>query len=132
LRRLNKNRIYKNLLAKTIKQMALTLRKGLLGTFANWSDKAGLKKQKDEILHLADMVMGTPALERLEDRLRRKPFRDAFDRIRANPFPPKVRAAVKALQHCHDNELARAYYLWKLRALRMTKDQEIGVLKIRP
>jgi hypothetical protein len=29
---------------KAIKQLALALKKGLLGSFDNWRDKAGLKK----------------------------------------------------------------------------------------
>jgi hypothetical protein len=117
---------------KAIKQLALTLKKGVLGSFDNWRDKAGLKKQKDDILNLANIVMNAPVLEKLENKLCRKPLRDAYNKIKANPRPEKVKAAIKALQHQHDKGAGHAFYLWKLRTLRDAKDKQINLLKVRP
>jgi hypothetical protein len=43
--------------------------------------------------------MNAPVLEKLENKLCRKPLRDAYNKIKANPRPEKVKAAIKALQH---------------------------------
>jgi hypothetical protein len=132
LRNLNRHAKDDKLRRKAVKQLALTLKKGVLGCFCDWRDKAGLKKQKEDILNLANIVMNAPVLEKLENKLCRKPLREAYNKIKANPRPEKVKAAIKAVQHQHDNTAARAFYLWKLRALRDAKDKQINLLKVRP
>jgi hypothetical protein len=132
VRRMQKKVHQDNLKKKVCKNLALTLKKGLLGSFDKWRDMTGLKKQKDEFLNLANIVMNAPVLEKLENKLCRKPLREAYNKIKANPRPEKVKAAIKALQHQHDNSAARAFYLWKLRCLRIVKDKQIDLLKVRP
>jgi hypothetical protein len=97
LRKLKKHAHDDALKRKVCKNLALALRKGLLGSFANWKDKAGLQKQRNEFLNLANIVMNTPLLQNLENKHGRKPLRDAFDRIKANPIPKKLKPALKAL-----------------------------------
>jgi hypothetical protein len=76
--------------------------------------------------------MNTPKLAALEKKLARKPLREAFNKIKANPMPAKLRAALKAIKHCRDNETARAFFIWRLRALSATKNSQINALKTRP
>ena len=76
--------------------------------------------------------MNTPVLARLESKLRKRPLRDALNLIKSNPMPAKLKAALKAVQHCRDNETARAFFLWKLRTLSDKKDRVIFALEKKP
>ena len=58
-----------------------------------------------------------PILNNLNVRIARKPLKEAFDKIKTNPIPPKLKAAIKALQNCRDREGNHAFFRWKLAAI---------------
>ena len=64
-----------------------------------------------------------PKLDNLENKLRRKPVRSAFNKIKANPLPRALKRAILSFKKCTNSEAARALSLWKLFALKARDDK---------
>ena len=99
-----------------MKCLKLVLRKGLQACFITWKNKTHQKKQKDDMAHAADQ-MANPIFNKLNDRVTRKPLKEAFDRIKANPMPKKLKSAVRNLQNCRERENRNGFFRWKLNIL---------------
>ena len=71
------------------------------------------------------MCFKFPTLNKLEEKLSRKPLRTAFNRIKANPIPDALGKAIRNLKNSLGHNLATAFELWKLDSLVKGKDKEI-------
>ena len=125
LRKLAKNVADSQKKSDSIKKLLFVSRSGLLRYFWDWKDKSNSISQNKYIQNQADMCFKFPTLNKLEEKLSRKPLRTAFNRIRANPIPEKLGKALRNLKNSLGHNLATAFELWKLDSLVKGKDKEI-------
>ena len=127
----NKNKIHKDKQFSQVKCMRILLRKGLQVWFNTWKNKTDEKKQKDTLAEAANQ-MNNPILRQLKDRIIRRPLKEAFDRIKANPMPKKVKSAVRNLQNCRDRETKHGFFRWKLAVITQRLKQSMDTIAKNP
>ena len=71
------------------------------------------------LIDLADGCMKVPIWKPLNDKLRRKPLREAFNRMKSQMLVPfKLRDAFALLSRYMTSETHRGFLLWKMWAIR--------------
>jgi hypothetical protein len=104
---------------------------GLTGRFRDWADKTGLHRQRDDIVKASNLCLQTPVINKLEDKLLRRPLRDAFNRIKADPSRA-VKRALLDLKLCNEGAVKRLLFYWYLNAMTGRKNDQIHSLKKHP
>jgi hypothetical protein len=75
--------------------------------------------------------MQAPVLNKLEEKLKRKPLREAFNRIKSDPTRA-VKRALLDLKLCNEGAVKRCLFYWYLNAMAERKNEQIKSLQKQP
>lgn len=85
------------------------------------------------LIDLADGCMKVPIWKPLNDKLRRKPLREAFNRMKSQMLVPfKLRDAFALLSRYMTSETHRGFLLWKMWAIREKMEKRVQTLSKQP